>query len=195
MTKKKTKKDVVSRQQKKFCKEYCIDFNGTRAYKVAYPKAKDTTAAVNASKLLRLTKIQTYIAEYQSDLEKAAGISAVSVVKALKEFAFSDITETLLLTTAEIKELPKPVRQLITSYKHTSRSKQVGEDGFQEKIVMEEVIELKFVDKQRAFETLIKILGYNAPEKSVNVNLNKDIEKPLTAEEIAELNDKLENDF
>lgn len=50
--------------QKKFCDEYIIDCNATRAYKAAYPNVKkDSSAAVCAAKLLRIAKIQEYIDE------------------------------------------------------------------------------------------------------------------------------------
>ena len=39
--------------QKRFCDEYLIDLNATRAYKVAYPNCKkDETARANGSRLL-----------------------------------------------------------------------------------------------------------------------------------------------
>ncbi len=69
-----------------FAHEYVIDWNGTRAYKVAYPKEKsDNTAAANAYKLLRNTQIADYIEEIQKDLAKLAGISALSNIKHLTD--------------------------------------------------------------------------------------------------------------
>lgn len=51
-------------KQKKFCDEYIIDCNATRAYKAAYPNVKkDSSAAVCAAKLLRIAKVQEYINE------------------------------------------------------------------------------------------------------------------------------------
>lgn len=50
--------------QRKFCDEYIIDCNATRAYKAAYPNVKkDSSAAACAAKLLRIAKIQKYIDE------------------------------------------------------------------------------------------------------------------------------------
>jgi phage terminase small subunit len=78
-------------QQKIFCEEYVVDWNGTRAYKKAYGENKsDSTAAVNASKLLRITKIADYIEEIQSDLKKLTGDSFTSQVEKLKEFMQDD---------------------------------------------------------------------------------------------------------
>ena len=49
-------------KQRKFCDEYLIDLNATRAYRKAYPNVKkDSSAAVCAAKLLRIAKVQEYI--------------------------------------------------------------------------------------------------------------------------------------
>lgn len=68
-----------------FCYEYLKDWNGTRAYKVAYPSEKsDNTAAANASRLLRNDKVQKYIEEAQQDIQKLAGLSILSNLEHLK---------------------------------------------------------------------------------------------------------------
>ena len=49
-------------KQRKFCDEYLIDCNATRAYRKAYPNVKkDSSGAVCAAKLLRIAKVQEYI--------------------------------------------------------------------------------------------------------------------------------------
>mgnify|MGYP000381726590 CR=1 FL=1 len=51
-------------KQKKFCDEYLIDCNATRAYKAAYPNIKnDHSARTMASRLLTKVDIKTYIDE------------------------------------------------------------------------------------------------------------------------------------
>ena len=50
--------------QKRFCDEYLIDLNATRAYKVAYPNCKkDETARANGSRLLTKANIQIYVSD------------------------------------------------------------------------------------------------------------------------------------
>ena len=52
----------MTEKQKRFCDEYLIDLNGTRAYKAAYPKVKsDDTAAAAATRMLRNVKVHEYI--------------------------------------------------------------------------------------------------------------------------------------
>ena len=43
----------LTEKQKRFCEEYLVDLNGTRAYCIAYPKVKnEAVARTNASRLL-----------------------------------------------------------------------------------------------------------------------------------------------
>lgn len=177
-------------KQKIFCKEYAFDFNGSRAYKIAYPNTKDSTARTNASKLLTSANIQAYIEKHKSNLSKATGITAEKIIKALESFAFSDITETFQLSSKELKELPIDVRRLITSYKSIKKT-YTDENG---KKVTEELVELKFADKQKAFEMMTKMLGFNAPEKIIQVSMNHEV-TTMTKDERQKLNNELEDEF
>ena len=74
----------MTEKQKRFCDEYLIDLNGTRAYKNAYPNVKNNdSAAVNASKLLRNTKIKAYISEQIEKLHNEKTADAQEVVEYL----------------------------------------------------------------------------------------------------------------
>ena len=82
----------MTNSQKRFCDEYLIDLNATRAYKVAYKRCKkDETANVNGSKLLRNTKVKEYIAQKQTEIQKRTEITQDRVLKELAKIAFGDI--------------------------------------------------------------------------------------------------------
>lgn len=52
----------LTEKQKRFCEEYIIDLNATRAYKAVYKNCKkDESARANGSKLLTNTNIKSYI--------------------------------------------------------------------------------------------------------------------------------------
>ncbi len=81
----------MTEKQKRFADEYLIDLNATRAYKVAYPNVKkDTVAAVNASKLLRNTKVTTYIEKRIKEREKRTEITQDMVLKELAAIGFAN---------------------------------------------------------------------------------------------------------
>lgn len=70
----------MTEKQKRFCDEYLIDLNGTRAYKAAYPSVKsDDTAAACSYKLLRNAQIKSYIDERLEQLrsERTADVQEV----------------------------------------------------------------------------------------------------------------------
>ncbi|MEG2649473.1 MAG: terminase small subunit [Eubacterium sp.] len=74
----------MTEKQKRFCDEYLVDLNGTRAYKAAYPSVrKDMTAAVNASKMLRNTKVKAYIDRRLEEIRTAKTAEAQEVMEYL----------------------------------------------------------------------------------------------------------------
>ena len=80
--------------QKRFCDEYLIDLNATRAYKVAYPRyKKDETANAASSRLLRNVKVQEYISEKQQEIEKRTEVTQDMVIKELAAIAFSKASD------------------------------------------------------------------------------------------------------
>ncbi len=84
----------LTAKQQRFCDEYLIDLNGTRAYKVAYPSVKkDETARVNASRLLTNANVKTYIQERQKEREKRTEITQDSVLRELALIAFAKASD------------------------------------------------------------------------------------------------------
>lgn len=71
-------------KQRKFCGEYLIDLNATRAYKLAYPNVKSESAAMSgASRLLRNVKVKTYIDEQLEKISSEKIATAEEVMQYL----------------------------------------------------------------------------------------------------------------
>ena len=71
-------------KQRKFCDEYLIDCNATRAYKAAYSNVKkDSSAAVCAAKLLRIAKVQEYINQQLDKISSEKTADAKEVMEYL----------------------------------------------------------------------------------------------------------------
>ena len=86
----------LTEKQKRFCDEYLIDLNATRAYKIAYPKVKkDETAASAGVRLLRIVNVKNYIQERQQVLQKKTEITQERVLEELAHIAFDDIRNYL----------------------------------------------------------------------------------------------------
>lgn len=136
-------------REERFCLEYIIDFHGTNsAVRAGYsPK----TATSKASQLLTKVNIQNRLKELQQKAIDKLNTTHTDVLNQLKNWAYSDITETIGLTSEEVKQLPLGVRQLITKYKQTNKKFEGGS---------EEIIELSFVSKEKAIEMIARHIGF-----------------------------------
>lgn len=161
--------------QKRFCDEYLIDLNATRAYKVAYPNCKkDETARANSSRLLTNANIQGYILEKQKEIEKRTEVTQDKVIKELAKIAFLDIRK-LYSENGQLKniaDIDDETVGAISSFETLEEYDGYGSD--REKIG--DTQKVKLLDKTKALELLGKHLGmFN----DVNVNMKNAIQVEL----------------
>ena len=140
-------------KQKRFCEEYVLDLNGTQAAKRA--GYAESGARTEGARLLANANVMEYVAKLKEKASETLEISHQNLLKKLKNWLESDITVTLGLSREELKQLPLEVKQLITSYKHTSRTYQQGDTP-----VKEDYVEMKFVSKEKAMEMIAKHIGF-----------------------------------
>ena len=161
-------------------------FNGTKAYQKFYPKASYETADSAYRDIVEIPRIKDYIKSKQESTAERLKTSHEALLKELENWAYSDITETITLTPEQVKELPVEYRRLITKYKHTT--KQIGSaDG----LMVENVIELWFVSKEKAMEMIHKHVGFYETDNSQQ---NKVYVLP-SKKEVKKISDDLENDY
>lgn len=154
--------------QKRFCDEYLIDLNATRAYKVAYLRCKkDETANVNGSKLLRNAKVQEYISERMKEREQRTEITQDMVIKELAKIAFLDIRK-LYTENGQLKniaDMDSETAGAISSLETLEEYEGYGDD--REKIG--DTQKVKLLDKTKALELLGRHLGIFNDKIDVNV--------------------------
>ena len=74
----------MTEKQKRFCDEYLIDCNATRAYKAVYQNVKsDETAKSAASRLLTNVNVKKYIDERMEELHNEKTADAQEVIEYL----------------------------------------------------------------------------------------------------------------
>ena len=173
--------------QKRFCDEYLIDLNATRAYKVAYPNCKkDETARANSSRLLTNDNVQEYISAKQEEIEKRTEISRDKVIKELANIAFSNGTDFAQIVEREYEEKiydnegncigtkPKKYKCLeLTATDNLTEEQKSAVAGIKQTT---NGIEIKTNDKVKALELLGKHLGMF---KETNININTNYEEYL----------------
>lgn len=135
-------------KQRRFCNEYLVDLNATRAYMAAYPSTKkESTASVCAAKLLRNAKVKEYLKERKKAQQERVEIRQDDVLRELARIAFVDVTDIVSVKNGKIRiadtdDLPPEKRKIIAGLKE-------GRDG----------LEIKFYDRLRALEMLCRHLG------------------------------------
>lgn len=159
--------------QKRFCDEYLIDLNATRAYKVAYPNCKkDETANAASSRMLRNVKVQEYISKKQQEIEKRTEVTQDMVIKELAKIAFLDIRK-LYTENGQLKniaDIDSDTAGAISQLETLEEYEGYGED--REKIG--DTQKVKLLDKTKALELLGRHLGIFNDKIDVNVKEKKE---------------------
>lgn len=169
----------LNESQQVFCQEYIFDFNATRAYCVAYPESSREAASVSAYHLLRNPKIQAFIKELQEDLGKTAGISRLKVLREHEKLAFSSIAHLhdTWITRREFEKLSESEKACIAEiHTQTRMERNPIEDG---PPIQVDFVKIKLYDKQKALDSIAKMLGYNAPDKVDHTSGGEKIEAKI----------------
>lgn len=186
--------------QKRFCDEYLIDLNATRAYKVAYPRCKkDETANSASSRMLRNVKVQEYISEKQKEIEKRTEVTQDSVINELAKIAFFNIKNIYNSNgmLKDIKDIDERTISAISSVKVLQKAGamkiNINMEGKDEEApiehIPEQTIEFKTNDKVKALELLGRHLGMFNDKLKVEADTiikNNPFAK-LTTEELRQL--------
>jgi len=139
-------------KMKMFCKEYIIDFNGSRAARATFPH--NTHPRQKAFHLLTKDYIQ---AEIQEEVKKRENRTEITQDRVLKEYArlafldpqkFYDDEGNLLPVT----ELPKDVAAALTGMDVSTRFNK-------ESLRFDTLKKIKFADKKGALDSVAKHLG------------------------------------
>lgn len=143
-------------KQKRFCEEYVIDWNGTRAAITAGYSKK--SARQIATEMLSKPYISDYIEEIQKDLQKLCGVSAARNILELKKIAYSSMYnyKDSWMTEKEFSQISDDDKCAISAIDYTIKHTEYGE---------ERIVKFKLYDKHKAIETLNKMLGWNATDK------------------------------
>lgn len=169
----------MTNSQKRFCDEYLIDFNATRAYKAAYKSCrKDETANVNGSRLLRNAKVKEYIAEKQQEIQERNKITQDTIIQELAKIALFNIKDIYNEngTLKKVTELDDDTAKAISGVKILQKAgaMKISLNGRNEEVpighIPEQTVEFKTNDKTKALELLGKHLGMFKD----NVNLTQD---------------------
>ena len=152
------KSGTLTVNQKLFADEWLKDRNGTRAYKVAYPHIKDSAvAAICASNLIRVTKVENYIQVQLDRLSATARIDQEWVLKRyemLTDYCIDDFFNDDG-TMKAFSEIPREKLYAIGGFKQSKKTLTTKD---QTRIV-NVIKEFKLSNKKDVLDSISKVLG------------------------------------
>lgn len=149
---------MLTDKQERFCKEYVIDLNATRAAIAAGYSEKTANAA--ASRLLTNVKVENKIQELQKAIAKKLEVDAEWVLKRLINQVESNVLDAFAtlsqesFTLEDLKALPREIQMCIKKVKQTSGG-----------------IEIQFEDKQKALEMIGRHIGFFEKDNTSKVEI------------------------
>lgn len=162
-----TKKELLKKltpKEKKFSHQYIIDWNGSRAARVAGYSEK--TCAEIAYENLMKPHIKQYIDFIKDDFEKESGVSKLRQLNELSKIAYTSI-ELIhddwieLKNWEEIKKDNPEILAAVESIDTKTEERTIGNDCDLET----KYVKVKFFSKIQAITEINKMMGYNEPQK------------------------------
>lgn len=187
----------LSENQKRFCLEYVIDRNATRAYKAAFNEVADASARVMACNLLTNLNIMAYIDHLNRNTEEVLNITKIRVIQEHIKLAFSNIGKyhNTWISKVEFEQLSDEEKAAISEI--STKVIKLRADG--EDIGEEEYVKIKLHDKQKSLESIAKLMGYDSPQTLNIINDNtsqtrEDFMEELKRKRNAKLNGEIQGE-
>lgn len=159
----------LSSKEEKFCYEYVLHLNATKAaINAGYSKK---TARQIGSKLLTKVNIKDRIDEMKINLAETAGISALRIIREHEKIAFSSIAHlhNTWVERAEFETLPDDQKACIKSISTKVIRKvfrEMNAEGVFENVPYDiEFVKIELYDKQKSLDSINTMLGYNSASK------------------------------
>ena len=158
-------------KQEKFCYEYCIDLNATKAaIRAGY---SENSARSIASTMLTKSNIQARIKYLQDNLAETAGLSRLRVVNEHRKIAFSSIADlhNTWIKRKDFEDLTDDQKACIAEIDTKIKTEyEYDHDSKEKEPISVEYVRIKLYDKQKALDSISKMLGFDAPTK-IDLNL------------------------
>lgn len=153
--------NVLNDKQKRFCEEYMKDFNGLQAAIRAGYSAK--TSKSIAARLLTYVNVQAYLDEFRAKETEKAQITQAMIIEGYRKLAFFDsrkfYKDGKLL---KVDDLDDETAYALSGFEAVEMTTDTGAKVSTSKV--------KMSDRNRALDSLCRVLGFNAPDKTALVN-------------------------
>ena len=173
-------------KEQRFCEEYVIDWNASRAARAA--GYSENEVAARAVSLLRNPRIKAQIAKIKDKLSELSGVTALRNIIELRKIAYGNAAQFYTDW-----DKMKPWNQLTADEKAAIseiKTETMTRNGKGGKVIIKNK-QVKLQDKIKAIDVLNKMLGFNAAEeKRHTVTSDGSLQIALTEIPLDDLSDE-----
>jgi phage terminase small subunit len=166
----------LTEKQEAFCQNYLIDFNGSRAAIAAGYSSE--SSAQEASRLLTKVNIQARINALRVEMGKGFNITRERIAQEYARIAFFDIRKI-----HDEDDALKPVKEFSDDEAAAIAGIETEDiwdrDVEGNRIKIGRLRKVKVTDKRGALDSLAKLMGYNAPDKTAMVDDQGNAVQPI----------------
>lgn len=165
--------DILTDKEKRFAEEYVKNYNIRNAWKVAgYTAKNDSTMFSNAYEVMQRERVHLYIKELQKDIEKSLNISKARVLHSHMQIAYTSIANLhkTWITRKAFEDLTEDEKMAIAEI--DTKIVKVKDKRGKETGVTEEYVKIKLFDRQKALDSIARMVGYDEPSE-LDKNVNK----------------------
>lgn len=183
-------KEKLTDKELIFCHEYIVDWNGARAArKAGYEQNRDRQTAYD---LVTKSYIKQYIDFIKDDIAQEAGLSKLMIILEQKKIAFSSIANLheTWIKRHEFEDLEQEQRDCIQEIETKIRTEyEFNSESNKREPISVEYVKIKLYDKQKALDSITKMMGWNEPDK-LNIESPMGSMSPKINIDLSELTDK-----
>lgn len=141
----------MTEKQRRFCHEYLLDLNATRAYKAAYPSAKkDTVASAAGARLLAKEEIKSFVDACLKTIEGEKIAEATEVLKYATAVMRGQVEAEVLVTvlTGSGTSIVQKVKKYPDQKDRLKATEMLGRyhSLFTDKVQLESAVPVQIVD-------------------------------------------------
>lgn len=191
--------DKLNKKELQFINEYLSNgFNGSKAYKKVYKSCKsDGTARTEASKLLAKPNIKKEIEKRQEELRAKSEIKREDILNDLRIIKDVNICDYMKIVKKErlVSRIDEetgdsvlvPEEYEVLVYKATDELTVEQQKAIKSIEMTKTGIKYTFYDKDKAIDTINKMLGFYDNQIILNKTINTDFLKDKSTEELLKM--------
>ncbi len=145
-------------RHERFCQEYLVDLNATKAYLRAGYRVKDSVARAAASRLLAGVNVSARVTELQRERAERTQITVDRVLEELAAVGFSNIQHYAIGEDGSVQPTPEAPESVMRAISFLKRKRRVIERKDADPIVETET-EIRLWDKPAALRLAGQHLG------------------------------------